>query len=756
MNKNLNIFTMINKKKQGGRELPESKKRRREKFITISALTILVILTVFSIYFSQFSRKLFIGNSVIFFALININIILLILVIFLVLRNLTKLFFERRRKILGSKLRTKLVFAFIALSLLPTSLLFFASVIFINNSIENWFNVQVENSLEESLKVAQVYYKNSQDNALYYARQLSQEARDKKLLNEQNLSILREFIKKKQKEYNLGAVEVFSSQLEELVKVINPNVSVKSLPSPKSNFVKRGLGGEEFSQIQPAGGGDLIIGIVPVYSTWKPQDVVGVIAVNYLIPSSLTGKMRDISATFEEYRQTKILTYSIKFNYFLVLALVTLLIIFAATWFGFFLAKGITIPIQQLASGTERVALGELDFRIEPVVDDELGTLVKSFNKMTQDLKSSRVGLKQANIELTNTNIELDRRRKYMEIVLRNVAAGVISIDKDGHITTINKSAEKILEVKPEKILNENFLDVLSSPYLEMVKKLVEDLEVSPAGSVSKEIELSLKRERLTLLANLSILKDEEENYMGMVAVFDDLTQLQKAQRVAAWREVAKRIAHEIKNPLTPIQLSAQRLRKKYLNRFTGDGKIFDECTGTIISQVDELKNLVNEFSSFARMPAINPMPNDLNRIIEEAVNLFKGAHKNVEIKFKKGSDLPIFELDKDQMKRVVINLLDNAVASIKNEGEKGVLIIESFYDHQLELVRFEIVDNGYGISPEVKARLFEPYFSTKKTGTGLGLAIIKTIISDHHGYIRVKDNKPRGTRFIIELPLII
>ncbi len=734
----------------------EKKKRRREALIIIGAITIIVSLTVLETYLAQFGKQFFISNSIIFFALININIILLILVIFLVLRNLTKLFFERRRKILGSKLRTKLVVAFVALSLVPTSLLFFASVIFINNSIENWFNVQVENSLRESLKVAKVYYKNSQDNALYYARQLSEEARDKKLLNEQNLSVLKEFIKIKQKEYNLGAVEVFSSQLEELVKVINPRITVKSLPSPESNLVKKGLDGEEFSQIQSAGKGDLIVGIVPVYSTWKPKDVVGVIAVNYHVPQSLTGKMRDISATFEEYRQSKILKYPIKLSYFLVLTIVTLLIIFAATWFGFYLAKGITVPIQQLAAGTERVARGDLDFHIDSVADDEFGILVDSFNKMTQDLKNSRKGLKQANIELTKTNIELDRRGNYMGIVLKNVAAGVISIDKDGRITTINKSAERMLEINSEKILNKNFLEVLSTPYLEMVEGLVKDLEKSPASSITKEIELSLEKEGLTLLANVSILKDEEGSYLGMLAVFDDLTQIQKAQRVSAWREVAKRIAHEIKNPLTPIKLSAQRLRKKYLSQFAEDGKIFDECTETIISQVDELKNLVNEFSNFARMPAINPKRNDLNQIIGESVNLFKGAHKNVNIAFKKCNLLPTFDLDKNQMKRVIINLLNNGVASIEKEGNEGELTVDCNYDQQLDLAKIEITDNGCGIAPEDKSRLFEPYFSTKKAGTGLGLAIVKTIISDHHGYIRVKDNQPNGTRFIIELPIRI
>jgi two-component system nitrogen regulation sensor histidine kinase NtrY len=238
---------------------------------------------------------------------------------------------------------------------------------------------------------------------------------------------------------------------------------------------------------------------------------------------------------------------------------------------------------------------------------------------------------------------------------------------------------------------------------------------------------------------------------MGTVVVFDDLSHLVKAQRMAAWREVARRIAHEIKNPLTPIQLSAQRLRKRYLTRFNEDEKVFDECTGMIIKSVDELKTLVDEFSNFARMPAIQPAANNLNDIIAEALTLYQEAHRSITFSFRPDGSIPVFPLDRDQIKRVLINLLDNAVAAV---GEEGNVDLESAYDKELKMATFVVADNGVGIAPEDRARLFEPYFSTKKSGTGLGLAIVNSIISDHHGFIRVKDNIPRGTRFIIELPV--
>jgi two-component system nitrogen regulation sensor histidine kinase NtrY len=338
-----------------------------------------------------------------------------------------------------------------------------------------------------------------------------------------------------------------------------------------------------------------------------------------------------------------------------------------------------------------------------------------------------------------------------MEIVLKNVAAGVISIDDRGMITTINTSAEQMLGVKGEVVLERGFSEVLEKEYVERIEELLIEMRSSQRDSIEKQLTVHLGGKSLSLLINLTTLKDEEGKPLGIVAVFDDLTQLMKAQRVAAWREVARRIAHEIKNPLTPIQLSAQRLRKRYLEKLDQDGTVFDECTRTIVKQVEELKGMVNEFSNFARMPASNPTPNHLNEIIQETLVLFKEAHKDVQFDFTPQQNLPQFNLDRDQMKRVMINLIKNSLAAIDREGE---IHIQTSYDSKLQMVRIEVSDNGCGISEEDKGKLFEPYYSTKKTGTGLGLTIVNAIIADHNGYIRVRDNKPRGTTFLIELPV--
>jgi two-component system nitrogen regulation sensor histidine kinase NtrY len=723
----------------------EKRKRKRELIIILAVLLSVTLLTLFQAYITASEKQLPVTKNILIYALININITLLLLLIFLVVRNVVKLLFERRRGILGAKLRTRLVVAFVGLSIVPAFLLFWVSAGFITATIESWFSSQVEHSLEKSLEVAQTYYKNASDYALYYAKQISRAITQNKLLNEPNLEDLEKFIKQKQEEYNLGVVEVFSSTQEELVKAMNPKVPEKGFISSESELVQKGLEGKELTKIQPAGSADLLRGVVPIYSTWKKDDVVGTVVVNFYVHKSLASKMRSISSAWQEYKQQELQKNPLKWAFLMILAIVTLLIIFSATWFGFYLSKSLTDPIQKLLEGTNRIAQGDLDFTIEAATDDEMGSLVNSFNKMTGDLKRTTSDLKE-------TNLELEHRRRYMEIILRNVAAGVISIDEKGQVTTTNKSAENLLKIKTEESPYKTYDEVFSTAQMKVIRQLIKEMIAIGRGTFEHQIKLSFSDSVIELLVSGTILKDDAGNYLGLVLVFEDLTHLQKAQRAAAWREVARRIAHEIKNPLTPIQLSAQRLRKRYKNRFVReDGEVFDECTKTIINQTAEIKSLVNEFSSFARMPATNPLPNDLSKVIRESISLFKELPKNISFEFIERDKVPTCNLDKDQMKRAIVNIFDNAVDAIENEGN---ITIETSYDKIFQIARIEIADTGCGIPQEEKSKLFEPYFSTKKSGTGLGLSIVSTIIADHNGYIRARDNYPKGTRFIIELPV--
>jgi len=734
-----------------------AKRRRREIILIFLLLGIVWLLFFFQTHVSQLTDQIPVASNILVISLIGFNIILLLLLVFLILRNVVKLVFERKKKVLGAKLKTKLVLAFITLTLVPTMVLFFIAIHFITSSIENWFSIQVEGSLQESLVVAQVYYQDQAGNALYHARHMSQAVTQQRMLDKGNQELLAGYLRAKQAEYNLGAVELSSPQFTGPLLIRSPNLASVAFPPLESKVLQEAIRGKEATKIQSVGQGDLIRGLVPIFSPQNPREVIGVLVAVYFVPQSLVSRVTQISTAFEDYKQLSALKNPIKFSYLVTLSLVTLLIVFSATWFGLFLAKGITEPVQKLVEGTQKIVKGNLDFAIPKSSGDEIGTLVDSFNQMTRDLKSSKSQVEKAHTDLSKSNLELEQRRRYMEVVLRNVGTGVISLDSTGRIRTINRSAEKILGIEAVQVVGKAYTDLLQGEYLRLADELVRAVNRAENHSITRQIKLRVRIDMLTLLVKVAILRDEEERYLGMVVVVDDLTQLQKAQRAEAWREVARRIAHEIKNPLTPIQLSAQRLRKRYLNQFGQDGVIFDECTKTIITQVEELKNLVNEFSSFARMPAANPTPNPLNDIIREAMVLYEEGHKHIRFEFRPDDRIPVFNLDKEQIKRVMVNLLNNAVAAVDAVAGKdggGQILIESQLDPLMNLARIEVADNGCGVALEDKPLLFEPYFSTKPSGTGLGLAIVNTIISDHHGYIRVKDNLPRGSRFIIELPI--
>jgi len=712
--------------------LEEAKRRRREGFVILVTTLMVVTFAYFEVQLPEVSPEYSLTNNIAFFLLLNINIILLILLIFLVVRNLVKLIFERKRRILGSRLRVRLVLAFVALSLVPTLILFFTAGGFVTRSFERWFDVQVENALQGSLEVAQTFYQNAASNALFNARQLSQRMTQEGLFDANRAADLKNFIEAKQREYNLGTVEVFGPDRQLVVVAFNDQVPTGVTIKAESDFLNRALRGIEVTRTQAFGEGDIIRGGVPIFSADKK--ILGAIIVDYYVPKSLTNRALQISRSFEQYKHLTALKRPVKNSYILTLLLITLVIIFSATWFGLYLAKGITVPIQRLAEGTHEVAHGNWDYQIDASGDDEIGVLVDSFNQMTRDLKQ--------------INVELARRGRYMETLLGNIAAGVISVDPRGKITTMNAAAEAMLAVKADQAVGASYAAVFQPEQLRPMRDIME--RVLGGGTVEREIKIALPDQILTAVATGTMLRGDAGEALGVMIFLEDITQIQKVQRMEAWREVARRIAHEIKNPLTPIQLSAERLRKRYAKMLQGDGGILDKCTGTIIQQVEDLKNLVNEFSQFARLPAAELTANDLNEIVKEALFLFNEGHKGIRFDFRQG-DIPALELDRDQIKRVLINLIDNAVAAVEESGE---IRLATSYSSSAGMVLLEVADNGSGLALEVRARIFEPYFSTKKDGTGLGLAIVSAIVADHRGHIRVRPNEPRGTRFIIELPV--
>jgi two-component system nitrogen regulation sensor histidine kinase NtrY len=724
--------------------------RRREGLIILSAALAVLLFAFFETRLPQFSSSNSLTNNVIFFLLINLNIILLVLLVFLVARNLMKLVFERRRRMLGSHLRTRLVLAFLAVSIFPAVLIFLVALGFMTSSIENWFNVQVENSLSGSLDVAQAYYRNASENALVHARQLAARVHDDNLLASEGRQRLTDFVAAKQHEYNVGTVEVFAIDRQLAALASADEMPDEAALPASSSLLTAALEGRAETRIQSIGRGDVIRAGVPIKGV---RGVEGAVVVEYFVPESVATRSADIARAFQEYRQLKILKQPITSNYIVTLVLVTLLVIFCATWMGFYLAKGITVPIQKLAEGTREVAQGNWQYRIglgdatQVAPDDEFGTLVAAFNQMTADLETSHV--------------ELEKRRRTMETILAELTAGVVALGSDGGVTTLNQAAERLLAIDRGDVIGRDYVAVFAradlGPAREVLAELRAGMSLAAAGGrVERQMKLLTGGRMLTLVITATMLRDDAGQPLGALLFCEDVTEIVKVQRMEAWREVARRIAHEIKNPLTPIQLSAQRLHKRYAAQLKDDGTLFEECTRTIVRQVEELKTLVNEFATFARLPAGEHTPEDLNVLVDEAMVLFREGHREIEFSFDADPALPRLPLDREGIKRAVINMLDNAVAAFDGvaNGAAPRIDVRTRYHRAHGIVALEVADTGCGIKPEERGRLFEPYFSTKQGGTGLGLAIVSTIVADHQGFVRVKDNEPHGSRFVVELPV--
>ncbi len=746
----MNISSIFKRNKRPVRDA-DSKRRRREGVLILVIILAVALLTFVETRTIRFGADIPVSNAILMFILININLLLLILLIFLVFRNLVKLLYDRRRKVMGAKLRTRLVVAFIVLTIVPTVVLFFFSINFITSSIEFWFNVPVELALENSLRVGGRLYERVENNNHFFLERISYQIKAKNLLNPQKEKALSQYVEVVQREFNLDGVEVYAPNTQRLSYSLAPELGTAEDVGPVSaeNLQKEPSVSGVRSITQEIPYGELIKTIGTIPFNVKASEAEGFVVVSVLIPPDLYQNLESISEGYEEYQQIKLYKKPVQITYFISLSIVALLVLFCAIWFGFYLAKTISIPIKELAEGTRRVAEGELSFTIGAVADDEIGSLVNSFNKMTRDLRSSREQLELSARKLRDQNIEIEEKRQYMEFVLKSVSAGVVTLDAKGMISTINKSAEKMLGVKSEEVLNKGFDTMLTVQNKDLAQEIMGNLSLARDASIEVPLKLIIDGRPRSFLITVSALRDDTGQHMGIVMVFDDLTELEKAQRMAAWREVARRIAHEVKNPLTPITLSAQRLKRKYSKQL-GE-PVFEECTQTIIDHVDLIRNLVNEFSSFARFPSANPQPCQLIPTIEETIALYREGHPNIKFEVQNTGTIPPLNLDRQQMKQAMINLIDNAIGAIKGAG---VISFAVTHDPILKRIRIEVADDGPGISNQDKTRLFEPNFSTKKSGMGLGLTIVSTIIADHNGVISVQDNIPHGAKFVIELPV--
>lgn len=708
--------------------------------LRLSLLLLTSVLFLFLIYIRRPGDDAgYLGSNLEFFVLVNLNVIILGILAFLIGRNVIKLIFERRNRILGSKLRMRLVLAFVGLTLIPSVFLFVLASGLLSRAMEGWFGGPVEASVQGAKEVARFQHEITKNSLSRQALRLIHEIERKPLLLGTIPSIEELFVARLP-ESEIARIEVLSEDKERVFEVHDKERAVEESKEPAldDKALEVAFSGNSVTLTSKNDFGQFI----RTYAPLKFQGLPHALIATHRVSPELWKQYALVTESFNQYRQLEYYRVPIRTGYLMTLTMITGLILFGAIWVGFYIAREISVPIQRLAEGTRAVASGDYDFKMKVTRDDEIGYLMRSFNRMTSDLKFSRG--------------QGEQRRLFIETILTNLAVGVIGIDAKRTVTSINSAATEICGFdKNEKIIDSSIESVFSKQDFSQILPLLDAVEGEDDGAspavVEKEITVSSMGRDAKIVCTVGRIIDAEHQWLGTVLLFDDVTELSKAQHMAAWREVARRIAHEIKNPLTPIQLSAQRLPR--LLEGTPVESDVREAAQTIVEHVDSIKRLANEFSNFARMPTVEFVQTEINDLISDVIGLYASKYPKVVLQFVAGKDVPLILADRDQVRRALINVVENALVAMElDKGTKrGRLVVKTLYREKDEIVSIEVTDNGPGI--EDKVRVFEPYYTTKTRGTGLGLAIVTTIIADHQGEIRIYDNAPRGTRIVIELP---
>jgi two-component system nitrogen regulation sensor histidine kinase NtrY len=687
--------------------------------------------------------------SVLLYGLTVLNLTLLLILIFVLGRNLVRVVLDRRRGVLGARFRMRLLLVFLLMAIAPSLLLIVVGSDLIQQTVDRWFNVDVERILSSSQALATALRESVTDRARVDARALAREFEARGLLETAGQGRLRRTVEVRSRELQMDLVNVFSREGER-VAVMDPR-----LPPPASYDTASGealaeaaLSGREAEAVVPFGAGELMRVAVPVRDARRR--VTGAVLVSSYLPGGVAAEAREVQERYTKFRKAETFKGPIKAVYLSLYLFPALLILFGAVWLSLYLARRITTPLHLVAEGAERIAAGERGVRVDfPSGSDEFTALIASFNRMSERLARTEEEVEFNRAGLTRKNQELEERRRLTETVLETVGTGVVVVDHEGTIIAVNAAAGRLLDVEAG-IVGLGLEGTLKGPGRGEILELVQRLLSGRVTRQEREIQVPTGGRDRHLAVTVVPLPGPLGSPPGAVLVVDDLTPLMRAQRVAAWGEVARKLAHEIKNPLTPIQLSAQRVRKAYLKSAPDFEKILTECTGAIVDEVEALKNLVDEFAQFARLPAAHLAPGSLHEVIDQALSLYDGLFGGVRIDRRLAPDLPSLRIDADQMKRVLINLVDNAIEAT---DKKGTVVIATEFDRLQGRARLSVSDDGPGIAPEDRDRLFVPHFSTKKRGSGLGLAIVSRIVQEHHGAIRVEDNPPQGARFVVELP---
>jgi two-component system nitrogen regulation sensor histidine kinase NtrY len=690
------------------------------------------------------------------YALSAADLTMLAALAFVLARNIIKLIVERRRALPFARFRAKLVALLLGMTLVPATLVLIVGSELIRTNIDRWFNAPMEDILTSANQVASDYYQQRQavltDHAARIARTLgsidlaSDDVRPVRDLLAPEVTLHRAQMLAV---YRTGPSNGSLAVLEPVVNVAAPQLPPGYRRATADRLAAQAIAGSpETRSIEALGtSGDLLHSAAVIRS--NDGRTTGVVVATDYLTGEVAMRSRRMTQAFEDYNQLRVLRRPLTGLYLSFFVMVTLLILFGATWMGSYLAKRITRPVLMLSAAAREIGAGRLDQHLEAQSNDEFGALVDAFNTMAGELATSRRKIDRSTIDLERKHLEVEKRRRYIETILERITTGVLSVDAGGTVTTINSAAARLLSLS-RTIVGQPALAVFDRRDLEPVAALLAGTGRAVAEPAAQEIAITREGQEIHLAAVATALAGEGGTSEGVVLVFDDVTPLIRAQKVAAWREVARRLAHEIKNPLTPIQLCAERLQRHFSTAPKAAKALVDECTETIVGEVESLKGLVDEFSQFARMPSPRTVATDLSRLIADTIALYNGILSAVRIEQRLASGLPLVRLDPEQIRRVIINLVDNAVEAMDRRGE---IVVETQHDRANAIVRVVVADNGPGIPAGERDKLFLPYYSTKRRGSGLGLAIVRRIIAEHGGNIDVGDNTPRGTTFTIELP---
>ena len=673
-----------------------------------------------------------------------INIAGGIILVLILIANLWRLLRDYRENVPGAKLKARMVGMFVGLAVLPLIVVFYFSIQFINRGIDSWFNVQVEEGLENALALSRAAIEFRKRQNLYATRQVAQQLAvlpDRQLIFE--LSVLRR---------ESGATEMTLYGDSNRILASSTDSGIAAFPKPLTEEVALQMRQDRpFVSLEPLSTGNVEIRTA-VSFTYRGNRLRQSRTLQAYFPvEERLGKMiNSVENSYSEYQQLTFFREDLKDLLTLTLAFVLLLSLLAAIYGAFVLSRRLVAPIQDLVAGTRAVAMGDFDTRLPTPTKDEIGFLISSFNDMTQRLATARreATLSQAAVEAERTNLE---------VILARLSTGVLALDSDLKIRTANQAAGSILGVTLENRTGEAIRDVAKG--MPLLEQFVDVACVHlDAGETEWREQIVLRGDvgRRVLTCACTTLPGDKDNAAGYVIVFDDITALLQAQRDAAWGEVARRLAHEIKNPLTPIQLSAERIRRKYLKTMDEDeAKVLDRATHTIVQQVEAMKEMVNAFSDYARAPDMDFSSFDLDKLAHEIVDLYRAQESDVEIVLTSDPAMPLVDGDMGRVRQMLHNLIRNAVEALEGtvDGRIDVQIGTGEFD-EVEVVQIRVEDNGPGFQAGTMSQVFDPYVTTKPKGTGLGLAIVKKLVEEHIGTIRARNRSDGGAVISIRLPL--